>query len=247
MNNGNGTALIIGGSRGIGLASAKALARDGYDVLLTYTSGSSTAAEEAVAAVANGRKVGSARVDVRDPASISAAFDAAVKLADGRITCILVNAGINRPPSAVHESDPAVFRELVDVNLIGAFNVLREAGRRVEDGGTIMALTTSLVRHAVPNFGPYIAVKAGVEALLKSMARELAPRNVRVNAIAPGPVDTDLFNAGKTDDAKARSAAMSPFNRIGRPEEIAEVVSFLASPKASWVHGQIVQPNGGLV
>jgi 3-oxoacyl-[acyl-carrier protein] reductase len=79
------------------------------------------------------------------------------------------------------------------------------------------------------------------------MAKELAPRRIRVNAVAPGPVDTDLFRAGKTDEAKARSAALSPFNRIGRPEEVAEVIAFLASDKASWVHGQIVQPNGGMV
>lgn len=242
----NGTALVVGGSRGIGLASAKALARDGFDVMLTYTSGSGAAAEQAIRATSSG-KFGSVMVDVCDPVTVAAAFDAAAKLGDGRITCVLVNAGINRPPSPVHDSDPAVFRELVDVNLIGAYNVLREAGKRVEDGGSIIALTTSLVRHAAPGVGLYVAVKAGVEALIKSMARELAPRNVRVNAVAPGPVDTDLFNAGKTDEAKARSAAMSPFNRIGRPEEIAEVVSFVASPKASWVHGQIVQPNGGLV
>ena len=91
------------------------------------------------------------------------------------------------------------------------------------------------------------ASKAAVEGLVRSLAKELAARRVRVNAVAPGPVDTDLFRAGKTDEAKARSAAMSPFNRIGTPAEVAEVVAFLASPRASWLHGQIVQPNGGMV
>lgn len=242
------TALVIGGSRGIGLASAKALAREGFDILLTYTSDEAAArAAEAAISVASGGKVGSLHVDVRDPASIEAAFDAAEALGGGKVDCVVVNAGINRPPSPVHDSDPAIFRELVDINLIGAYNALREAGRRVADDGAIIALSTSLVRQALPGVGLYVAVKAGLEALVKSMARELSPRNVRVNAVAPGPVDTDLFHSGKTDEAKAKSAAMSPLNRIGRPEEIAEVVSFLASPKASWVHGQIVQPNGGLV
>ncbi len=83
--------------------------------------------------------------------------------------------------------------------------------------------------------------------LIRSLARELSGRQVRVNAVAPGPVDTDLFRAGKTDEARQRSAAMSPFNRIGTPEEVAEVVRFLVSDKASWVHGQVVQPNGGMV
>lgn len=83
--------------------------------------------------------------------------------------------------------------------------------------------------------------------MLRSLAKEVAARKVRVNGVAPGPVDTDLFRAGKTDEAKARSAGMSPFNRIGTPAEVAEVVSFLLSDKASWVHGQVVQPNGGMV
>jgi 3-oxoacyl-[acyl-carrier protein] reductase len=86
-----------------------------------------------------------------------------------------------------------------------------------------------------------------VESLLRSMSKELAGRGVRVNGVAPGPVDTDLFRSGKDEAAVARSAALSPFNRVGRPEEVAEVVSFLASDHASWVHGQIVQPNGGMV
>jgi 3-oxoacyl-[acyl-carrier protein] reductase len=151
------------------------------------------------------------------------------------------------PPAPLAQFSTDAFRSLVEVNIVGAFNVLREAASRVQDGGTIMAVTTTMVRHAVPGLGPYSASKAAVECLIRSMAKELASRKVRVNAVAPGPVDTDLFRAGKTEEAKQRSAALSPFNRIGTPEEIAEVVAFLASPKASWVHGQIVQANGGLI
>jgi 3-oxoacyl-[acyl-carrier protein] reductase len=117
----------------------------------------------------------------------------------------------------------------------------------VKDKGAIVAITTSLVRHVVPGTGPYAATKAAVESLVRSMAKELSGRGVRVNGVAPGPVDTDLFNAGKTEEVKQRMAAFSPLNRIGRPEEIANVVRFLASDEASWVQGQIVQPNGGMV
>jgi len=118
---------------------------------------------------------------------------------------------------------------------------------QVADGGAIIALTTSMVRHAVPGGGPYTATKAAVESLVRSMAKELAARRVRVNAVAPGPVDTELFRAGKTDEAMARSAGMSPFNRVGEAAEVAAVVAFLASSKASWIHGQVIQPNGGMI
>ena len=113
--------------------------------------------------------------------------------------------------------------------------------------GAIVAVTTSLVRHVVPGTGPYSATKAAVESLVRAMSKELAGRRVRVNAVAPGPVDTDLFNAGKADEVKARMAAFSPFNRIGKPAEVAQVIRFLLSDEASWVQGQVVQPNGGMV
>jgi 3-oxoacyl-[acyl-carrier protein] reductase len=187
------------------------------------------------------------RCDVRDAASVAQAFADAQRDFGRAPTAVLANAGINVPPGPLAQFGDEPMRQLVEVNIIGAFNVLRETARQVADGGAIVALTTSLVRHAAPGLGPYSASKAAVECLVRSLAKELAPRRVRVNAVAPGPVDTDLFRAGKTDDAKARSAAMSPFNRIGTPAEIAEVVAFLMSSKASWVHGQIVQPNGGLI
>jgi len=230
-------ALVFGGSRGIGAACVQALLRDGFDVALTYVSG--------VPAVQPG--VRAYAVDVRDAAAVAQVF-AAAKADFGRAPrAVVANAGINVPPGPMAQFGDEPFRQLVEVNIVGAFNVLREAARQVEDGGAIVALTTSLVRHAAPGLGPYSATKAAVECMVRSMSKELAARQVRVNAVAPGPVDTDLFRAGKTDEAKARSAAMSPLNRIGRPEEIADVVAFLISNQASWVDGQVIQPNGALV
>lgn len=234
-------ALVFGGSRGIGAACVDALLRDGFDVAHTSTAGSVPKAPRG-----GGQAAGYA-ADVRDAAAVARVFADAARDFGGPVRAVIANAGINVPPGPVAQFDDERFRQLVEVNLIGAFHVLREAARQVADGGAIVALTTSLVRHAVPGVGPYCATKAAVECLVRSMAKELAPRGVRVNAVAPGPVDTDLFRAGKDEAALARSAAMSPFNRVGRPAEVAEVVSFVVSARASWVSGQVVQPNGGLV
>lgn len=244
----NRLALVFGGSRGIGAACVDALARDGFDVAFTYVSNEAQAREVADAVgVRRGCRVASYGVDICDLEAVARLF-ATVAADFGRAPdAVLANAGINVPPGPIASFDPQSFRKLVEVNIVGAFNILHEAAQHVADGGAIVALTTSLVRHAVPGVGAYSATKAAVECLVRSMAKELAPRKVRVNAVAPGPVDTELFNSGKTEEAKQRSAAMSPFNRIGSPEEIAEVVAFLASSRASWVHGQVIQPNGGLV
>jgi 3-oxoacyl-[acyl-carrier protein] reductase len=184
---------------------------------------------------------------VRDPAAVARVFADAQRDFGAPLQAVVANAGINVPPGPLAQFPDEAFRALVEVNIVGAFHVLREAARQVADGGAIVALTTSMVRLAVPGGGPYTASKAAVESLVRSLSKELAARRVRVNAVAPGPVDTDLFRAGKTDEMKARSAAMSPFNRVGQAQEVAEAVSFVVSDKASWVHGQVVQPNGGMV
>lgn len=238
----NKLALVFGGSRGIGAATVSKLAEQGFDVAYTYV-----ANPPAGAGASSGAKVSGYKVDITDPAAVADVF-ATVKRDFGEAPdCIVANAGINVPPAPVADFDNDNFRKLVEVNLVGAFNVLQHAARNVRDGGTIIGVTTTLVRFAAPGLGPYSATKAAFECLLRSMQKELAGRGIRVNGVAPGPVDTDLFRSGKDEAAVQRSAGMSPFNRVGKPEEVAEVIAFLASPKSSWVAGQIVQPNGGLV
>ena len=238
----NKLALVFGGSRGIGAACVQALAEGGFDVAYTYVSSSASLPER----IGGARTRGYA-VDICEPHQVAQVFADVLRDFGSAPHCVVANAGINVPPGPVAQFNPDDFRRLVEINIVGAFNVLSAAAKHVVDGGNIIALTTSMVRVGVPGGGPYTATKAAVESLVRSMAKELAPRKVRVNAVAPGPVDTDLFRAGKTDEAKARAAGMSPFNRIGTPSEIAEVVGFLASEKASWIHGQIIQPNGGMV
>lgn len=231
-------ALVFGGSRGIGAACVETLCRDGFRVAYTYVS--STPKD-----VAEGTKA--YRVDIENPADVEQVFADVVRDFGAAPDCVIANAGINVPPGPIAQFDPDSFRRLVEVNIVGAFNILTQAAQNVTDGGNIIALTTSMVRMSIPGVGPYTATKAAVESLIRSMSKELAGRKVRVNAVAPGPVDTDLFRSGKSDEMLQKSAALSPFNRVGEPDEIAEVVSFLVSERASWVHGQVIQPNGGLV
>ncbi|NQW01784.1 MAG: SDR family oxidoreductase [Rhodospirillales bacterium] len=231
-------ALVFGGSRGIGAACVKALTDAGFDLAYTYVSNPPATATPGVKAYA---------ADIRDLDAVARVFADVEKDFGAAPTCVVANAGINVAPGPITGFDPDDFRKLVDVNIVGAFNILTEAGKRVPDGGTIIAITTSMVRFAPPNGGAYTATKAAVESMVRAMSKELASRQVRVNAVAPGPVDTDLFRIGKSDEVIAKMASFSPLNRIADPSEIAEVVSFLASEKSSWVLGQVVQPNGGMV
>ena len=232
-------ALVFGGSKGIGAACVDALAADGYKVAATYSQTAPTAPGTG--------QIRSYKVDIRVPEEVARVFDDLTRDFGGPATCVVANAGIIVPPAPLAEFDPEAFRRLIDTNVFGGFNMLSEAARRVADGGSIIALTTSMIRYAVPGGGPYTASKAAVESLARSLSKELAGRGVRVNCVAPGPVETDLFRSGKDEAALKRSAALSPFNRVGEPQEVAEVVRFLASDKASWVHGQAIQPNGGQV
>lgn len=230
------TVLIFGGSRGIGAACCKAFADANWQVASTYTSEPPSQPSGPTY-----------KVDVRDPAGVADVFDKVAADFGGPPLAVIANAGINRPPAPMAQFPQEDFKALVDVNILGAFNVLSEAARRLPNEGSIIALTTSMVGVGIPGGGPYTATKAAVESLVRSMSKELAGRQIRVNAVAPGPVDTDLFRAGKTEEAKQRSAALSPLNRIGRTEEIADVVLFVASEKASWVTGQVIRPNGGMI
>ncbi|ETA53265.2 SDR family NAD(P)-dependent oxidoreductase [Ponticoccus alexandrii] len=232
-------AMVFGGARGIGRACVDALVEEGFDVACTWISSPPENIQS--------ERVKAYQVEITDAAQVGNVFRSVEQDFGQRPQCVVANAGINVPPEPLGTFPPDAFRRLVEVNIVGAFNVLSEAARSVQDGGSIIGVTTSMVRHAVPGGGPYTATKAAHESLLRSMSRELGARGIRVNGVAPGPVDTDLFRSGKDEAAVGRAAGMSPFGRVGRPEEVAEVVRFLASDKASWITGQIVQPNGGMV
>lgn len=241
----NKIAIVTGASRGIGAAIAERLAHDGFTVVVNYA-GNAAAAEALVRKIEAAGGCGStAQADVADPAAVAALFDAA-EAAFGGIDVVVNNAGIMKL-ATVAESDDALFDSQIAVNLKGTFNALREASRRVRTGGRIVNFSSSVVGLHLERYGVYVATKGAVEAMTPVLAKELRGRNITVNAIAPGPTATDLFLNGKSAELVERMAKMNPLERLGTPEDIAAAVSFLVGPDGSWINGQVLRANGGLI
>jgi len=206
--------------------------------------GNAAKAEEAVAeiAAAGGRGI-AVQADVANATDVDRLFKEAVDTF-GTIDVVVNCAGI-MPLRPIAGGDLEVFDKVIATNLRGAFVVLGQAARQVSPGGRIIAFSTSVIAKAFPTYGPYIASKAGVEGLVYVLANELRGRNITVNAVAPGPVATELFLSGKTDAQIEQMTKLPPLERLGQPEDIAGVVSFLAGPDGGWVNGQILRANGG--
>ncbi|NJQ00701.1 SDR family oxidoreductase [Streptomyces zingiberis] len=239
------TAVVTGGSRGIGRAVSERLARDGMAVVVNYAS-DATAAGETVAAItaAGGRAIG-VRADVADEHAIAALFDRAEQEFGG--VDVVVNSAGRLALSPVAELDLGVLDALHRTNIRGTFVVAREAARRLRAGGSFVGFSTSVIGTRLPGYGAYTASKGAVEALTMILARELRGRDITVNAVAPGPTATDLFLDGKTPEQIDQLAKTPPLERLGTPEDIAGVIAFLTGPDGRWVNGQILRANGGLV
>ncbi|WP_339416009.1 MULTISPECIES: SDR family oxidoreductase [unclassified Pseudomonas] len=237
------TALVTGGSRGIGQCIAMRLAADGFAVVVNFAHNTAKA-EETVAAIQSvGGRAIAVKGDVGNPEDVAALFKAA-KEAFGRIDVVVNSAGI-MPMATIRESSLADFDTVIATNLRGAFLVLGQAAAHVDDGGRIIALSTSVIAKSFPSYGPYIASKAGVEGLVHVLANELRGRRITVNAVAPGPVGTDLFFEGKSPEQIAQIANLAPLERLGTPEDIASAVAFLAGPDGGWINSQVLRSNGG--
>ncbi len=241
----NRVAIVTGASRGIGAAVATRLARDGFTVIINYSGDDASAEALARKIEAAGGKALTAKADVSEPAAVARMFDAA-EAAFGGVDVLVNNAGI-MPLSRIADADDAHFDRIVAVNLKGTFNTLRQAARRLRDGGRIVNFSTSVVGTRLETYGVYTATKAGVEMLTAVLAKELRGRNITVNAVAPGPTATELFLKGKSPDLIDRFAKTPPLERLGQPEDIANTVAFLAGPDGGWINGQVLRTNGGLV
>ncbi|RZI63766.1 MAG: SDR family oxidoreductase, partial [Variovorax sp.] len=183
------------------------------------------------------------RADVSEPHDVERLF-AQCKQAFGRLDVVVSNAGI-MPMAPIASDRLAEFDRAIAVNLRGSFLMMAQAAQQLGPGGRIIVLSSSVLAKSFPGYGPYIASKAGVEGLVHVLANELRGRQITVNAVAPGPVATALFLAGKSEEAIAQIGKLSPLERLGQPEEIASAVSFLAGPDGAWVNSQVLRVNGG--
>ena len=243
MEKSSRVAIVTGASGGIGRAVTIRLARDGFGVVVNYVGNSAKAAGVVEEIKSAGGKAVAVQADVAKAAEVERLFRETLD-AFGRIDVVVNSAGI-MPLSPIAKGDVETFDKVISTNLRGTFLVLAQAAQHVATGGRIIAFSSSVLAKAFPTYGAYIASKAGVEGLVRVLNNELRGRNVSVNAVAPGPVATELFLKDKTPAQIEQFSKLAPLERLGQPEDIASVVSFLASPDGAWVNGQVLRANGG--
>ncbi|WP_025591336.1 SDR family oxidoreductase [Agrobacterium tumefaciens] len=236
-------AIVTGSSRGIGAATARRLARDGFAVTVNYLTNRELA-EQVVRDIeqAGGRAI-VRQGDVADPAAVKALFDANDE-AFGGVDVVVNNAGIMNVGPFAQMTDEA-FDRMMATNVKGSFNVLREASRRVRDGGRIISLSSSIIKMSPPGTAAYAATKATQEVYSSVLAKELGGRNISVNAISPGAVDTQLLRQHGEEALRGIPEA-TPLRRLGQPEDIANVIGLLCSQDGAWIDGQNIFANGGI-
>lgn len=236
--------LVTGASRGIGAAVAFDLAKAGAKVIVNYAGGKD-AAEQVVAGIKNsGGDAIALQADVSKTADVKALFDDAIAHY-GKIDVLVNNAGI-MITKLIKDTTDEDFTRQFDINVKGTFNTLREAATRLADNGSIINFSSTTTRLMMPTYGTYVATKGAVEQLTRVFAKEVGARGINVNAILPGPTNTELFTKGKPQEIIDRLASLNAFNRLGEPVDIAKIVSFLAGDDAKWISGQTIGANGAM-
>ncbi|MGW2830405.1 SDR family oxidoreductase [Streptomyces sp. NPDC001286] len=238
-------AVVTGGSRGIGRAVSRRLAQDGLAVVVNYARDDASAEETVAAITAAGGRAIAVRADVADEKEVTALFERTQEEFGG--VDVVVNSAGRMALAPIADLDLAALDAMHRTNIRGTFVIAQQAARRLRAGGSFVGFSTSVVGTQFPTYGAYAASKGAVESMTMILARELRGRDITVNTVAPGPTATDLFLEGKTPEQIDRLAKTPPLERLGTPQDIAQVVAFLTSPAGHWVNGQILRANGGMV
>lgn len=236
--------LVTGSSRGIGKAIAILAANNGANVVVNY-SNSEVEANETVKEIT--QKGGSAlaiKADVSSPNDVKFLFDKTLEVY-GKIDVLINNAGV-MSAKTLKENTENDFDKHFSINVKGVFNTLKQAEHKLEDNGKIINISSSTVQLMLPTYAIYSASKAAVEQMTRVFSKEIG-RGISVNALAPGPTETDLFLNGKSEEFINKLKSMNAFNRLGKPIDIANVAVFLASDESSWISGQVIGANGAFV
>ena len=241
----NKTALVTGGSRGIGRAIALRLAADGAQVVLTYAVNSAAAADVVAAITTAGGQAWAVAADLRFPA-VAGELLAQTESMAGPLD-ILVNNAAHAPTALLADCSDEEFASTMTVNVMSPFILMRDAARKMRDGGRIINISTLNSALISPGTTAYAASKAALELMTRVAAAELGGRGITVNSVSPGATDTDMFRtANPAEGTYERVAAMTPLGRIGQPADVASVVAFLAGPDGRWLTGQNLRASGGL-
>lgn len=237
-------AIVTGGSRGIGAAVATRLGQMGANVVVNYVRNESAAQKVVTCIADSGIKALAVRADMRQLSEIRKMFSAAIK-EFGRLDILVNNAGqlINKQIKDVTEEE---FDEIMALNLKSVFFACQEAAKTIADGGRIINISSTVTKMLLPTYGPYAATKGAVDQLTRVLAKELGHREITVNSLSPGPVDTELFRAGKTEEQILQMAGMAALGRIGTPGDIADAISLLVREESGWISGQNICANGGM-
>ena len=241
----NKTAIVTGASRGIGRKIALKLGELGAAVVVNYVNNAQQAKAVSSEIISRGGRALPVQADMRNIDAIEALFDRAIE-AFGALNILVNNAGISLYKK-IEDFTEEEFDTLFAINVKGLFFACRQAAKKMANGGKIINISSSVTRMMIPTYGAYAASKGAVDQITKVLAKELGPKRIQVNAISPGPVDTELFRRGKSEEQIKVFADMSAFGRIGTPRDVANAIAFLVSEESGWITGQNIYVNGGVV
>jgi len=237
--------LITGASRGIGAFTAALLARQGHQIVINYARNDLEANQVVEKITAVGGTASAFKADISQSYQVEQLFEYVIQ-SYGRVDVLINNAGI-MCFQKIEALDDETIEKVLAINLKGSLYSMREAAKRLEQGGKIINLSSSVIGMKLEGYGIYTASKAAIEALTAILAKELRGKNISVNAIAPGPTATELFFEGKSEALIAQLAKAAPLERLGTVEDIAAVLDFAVSDASNWINAQVIRANGGII